>query len=88
MTSMNISLPEELKAFVEERVARGGYSTASEYMRELIRRDQNRARIEARIIEGLESGPPIEIDEAYWEAKRRRLEERRGEKYQAGEAAP
>ncbi len=42
MTSMNISLPEPLKLFVEEQVSRNGYSTASEYLRELIRERQRR----------------------------------------------
>ena len=37
MTSMNISLPEDLRAFVERKVGRGGYSSMSEYLRELIR---------------------------------------------------
>jgi antitoxin ParD1/3/4 len=43
MTTMNVSLPDEMKAFVEEQVQRGGYSTASEYLRELIRDAQKQA---------------------------------------------
>lgn len=39
MSTMNISLPSALRVFVDEQVARGGYSTSSEYVRELIRRD-------------------------------------------------
>ena len=39
MTTMNISLPDEMRAFVEEQLKSGGYSTASEYIRDLIRRD-------------------------------------------------
>jgi antitoxin ParD1/3/4 len=42
MSTMNISLPEGLKAFVDELVQTEGYGTSSEYMRELIRRDQER----------------------------------------------
>ena len=42
MSTMNISLPELLKAFVDERVSTDGYSTSSEYVRELIRADQVR----------------------------------------------
>jgi antitoxin ParD1/3/4 len=41
LTSMNISLPEELKTYVEEQ-AKGGFSTPSEFVRELIRQDQKR----------------------------------------------
>ncbi len=44
MTSLNISLPESLKAFVEEKVRKGGYGTASEYVRELIRAARKRVR--------------------------------------------
>jgi len=39
MSTMNISLPETLKAFVDEQVSRRGYGTSSEYVRELIRKD-------------------------------------------------
>ncbi len=47
MTTMNISLPDSLKAFVEEQVAKRNHSTTSEYVRELIRRDQDRTRLRA-----------------------------------------
>ena len=43
MTSMNISLPEPLKLFVEEQVSKGGYGTASEYLGDLIREAQRRS---------------------------------------------
>src|ERR1700747_1455047 len=58
MTSMNISLPEPLKLFVEEQVSKGGYSTASEYLRELIREAQRRTERrewEAKLLAGLQS---------------------------------
>ena len=47
-TTMNVSLPETMKSFVEERLDEGGYSTASEYIRDLIRADQKR-RAEAQL---------------------------------------
>lgn len=40
MSTMNISLPESLKAFVDDQVSQRGYGTSSEYLRELIRKDQ------------------------------------------------
>lgn len=58
MQSMNISLPEPLKEFVELQIVSGRYSSASEYIRELIREDErNRAeeRLEALLLRGLES---------------------------------
>jgi antitoxin ParD1/3/4 len=42
MTSLNISLPEALKKYVEGQVASGDWGTPSEYVRELIRRDKER----------------------------------------------
>lgn len=41
-TTMNVSLPDTMKSFVEERLASDGYGTISEYIRELIRADQKR----------------------------------------------
>ena len=57
MQSMNISLPEPLKQFVEGQIASGRYSSISEYVRELIREDEKRKaeeRLEALLVEGLE----------------------------------
>ena len=79
MTSLNISLPQSLKEFVEERVKEGGYSTPSEYVRQLLREDQKRRteeKLEALLLEGLNSGEPIEITPEYWEKKRKQLIER------------
>jgi antitoxin ParD1/3/4 len=58
-TSMNVSLPETLKEYVQERVAEGLYSNPSDYVRALIRTDmKRRAReeLEALLLEGLNSG--------------------------------
>ena len=57
MESMNISLPTPLKRFVDEQIAAGLYSSASEYVRDLIRGDEKRRaeeRLEALLLEGLE----------------------------------
>ncbi len=43
MTSMNVSLPEQMKDWVEQRIAIGQYNNASEYIRDLIRQDQAKA---------------------------------------------
>jgi antitoxin ParD1/3/4 len=68
MTSMNISLPDELKRYVEAQT-KAGYSTPSEYVRELIREDQKRRaqqRLEDLLFEGLGSGEPVVADEKFW----------------------
>jgi antitoxin ParD1/3/4 len=75
MTSMNISLPEPLKLFVEEQVNKGGYSTASEYLRELIREAQRRTErqeLEAKLLAGLQS-PTSEMTADDWTALRERI---------------
>jgi len=82
--TMNIALPESLKQFVLTEVSRGGYSTASEYVRELIRADQkrkSRERLEALILEGLQSGEPAEMTAEDWEELRRRVWQRHAGKH-------
>lgn len=58
MQSMNISIPDPLKRFVDGEIAKGRYSSASEYVRELIRADEKRKaeeQLEALLLEGLSS---------------------------------
>lgn len=79
MTTLNISLPESMWAFIDEQIAKGGYSTASEYIRQLIRQDQKQAaqmKIEAMLLEGIDSGDRIEVTDEWWENKRTELVER------------
>lgn len=83
MASLNISLPQTLKDFVEEQVEHGGYSTPSEFIRELLRDNQKRRaeeRLEALLLQGLNSGDPVEITPEFWERKRLALIERHGKK--------
>ena len=57
MSTMNISLPEALKTFVDEQVKQRGYGTSSEYVRELIRRDQDRTHLRGLLLAGASSAP-------------------------------
>jgi antitoxin ParD1/3/4 len=66
MTTMNISLPEPLKAFVDEQVARGAYGSTSEYVRELIRRDRERSRLRDLLLAGAESPVDVDVDDAFF----------------------
>lgn len=64
MQTMNISLPDTLKDFVEEQVSTGSYSSASEYMRELLRAAQERKaneKLERLLLDGMNSGPGIPL---------------------------
>ncbi|MGV8856833.1 MAG: type II toxin-antitoxin system ParD family antitoxin [Devosia sp.] len=66
MATMNVSLPDPMKAWVEAQADQGQYSNASDYVRDLIRRDQERkmaiAALQAAITEGIESGTPEPFD--------------------------
>jgi len=73
MTTMNVSLPESLKAFVDDQVAARGYGTSSEYVRDLIRKDQDRERLRGLLLEGAASPPAAPADAAYFDALRDRL---------------
>ena len=57
MTSLNISLPDPLKAYVEERVATGDFGTPSEFIRNLIRQDKelHRSRLETELLDALQT---------------------------------
>ena len=70
MGTMNISLPDSLKAFVEDQVAARGYSTSSEYVRELIRREQDRAELRGLLLEGAASSAAVTVDSAYFRSLR------------------
>jgi antitoxin ParD1/3/4 len=74
MSTMNISLPGELKAFVDEQVQQRGYGTSSEYVRELIRRDQDRQQLRGLLLAGAASAPTVPVDGTYFEALRRRAQ--------------
>jgi antitoxin ParD1/3/4 len=78
---MSFALPEELRAYVDERVASGEYGNTSEYLRELIRRDrQDQAvnRLRELVVEGLESGDPVPLsDDRVKQLRRKALGSRR-----------
>jgi antitoxin ParD1/3/4 len=76
MATMNISLPDELKAFLDQRIETEGYGSSSEYMRELIRRDRDRVALRQYLLEGIESKPAGRMDAAYFAGLRRSLGKR------------
>jgi len=71
---MHISLPEPLKAWVEKQIARHGFGTASEYVRQLLREEQKRQaqeKLEGMLLEGLDSGPMTPMTRKDWDDVRR-----------------
>lgn len=73
MTTMNVSLPESLRDFVDQQVSRAGYSTSSEYVRELIRRDQERHHLRSLMLDGAASPVVGEPDARYFAGLRQRI---------------
>ena len=64
-TTMNISLPDSMKAFIDERLSKDGYGTVSEYVRELIRADQKRReeeKLETLLLQRLQGDSELELD--------------------------
>lgn len=73
MSTMNISLPDSLKSFVDEQVSERGFGTSSEYVRELIRKDQDRQRLRGLLLAGAASAPGSPANAAYFEGLRDRV---------------
>src|SRR5258708_3974176 len=74
MPTMNISLPDRLKGFVEEQVGSGRYGSVSDYIRDLIRDDEKRkaqANLEALLMEGIQSSQPTGMTRKDWDDIRR-----------------
>jgi antitoxin ParD1/3/4 len=86
MQTMNISLPDPLKRYIEEQVSAGGYSSVSEYVRELLRADQQRkaeARLEELVLEGLQS-ESLEVTPEMWEELHQTLRARAQARHNVG----
>ncbi|QMW23326.1 type II toxin-antitoxin system ParD family antitoxin [Sandaracinobacteroides saxicola] len=66
MTTMNISLPDSLKQFVDRQIAEGGFGTSSEYVRSLIRLDQDRQMLRQLMLDGASSPAAEPVDAGYF----------------------
>jgi antitoxin ParD1/3/4 len=73
MSTMNISIPAALKTFVDEQVSQRGYGTSSEYVRELIRKDQDRRQLHSLLLEGARSAPTQAVTPNYFDSLRDRV---------------
>ena len=79
MAVVNISLPDQMKSYIDERLTEGRFSSTSEYFRDLVREDQQRRaseRLETLLLEGLESGEPVDVTDEYIQQKRADLMQR------------
>lgn len=78
-SSLNISLPEEMKQYVDQQVEGGGFGTVSEYFRHLIRDDQRRRfreDVDAKLLAALDGSPPVEMTKQWREERRAELKKR------------
>jgi antitoxin ParD1/3/4 len=73
MSTMNISLAETLETFVDTQVSQRGYGTSSEYVRELIRKDQDRLQLREKLLAGASSAPTMPVDVAYFDRLREQV---------------
>ena len=79
MSSLNISVPESLRKFIEQRTKETNHSTPTKYIRSLIREDQRRAKnkgLTKLLQEGLDSGPATEMTSEDWADIKREVQAR------------
>jgi antitoxin ParD1/3/4 len=87
MPTLNISLPEPMRVYVKRQMKSGGFSTASEYVRALIREDQRQRaqeHLESMLLEGLGSGEAKKMTQEDWKELRREVGKRVGERPSRG----
>jgi antitoxin ParD1/3/4 len=78
-TTMNVSLPAPVRRWIADRVSEGGYGSTSEYVRELVRKDQvaaERRRIDDLLVEAIEAGPSEPMTRDDWNAIRAEVSRR------------
>lgn len=76
MATMNISLPDELKEFVDQQVLEHAYGSSSEYLRELIRMQRDAQSLRALLLDGAESGPAVAMEADFFDGMRARAHQR------------
>jgi antitoxin ParD1/3/4 len=92
MANLNLTLPDDMQAFVEAEAARRGFDTVDAYLRAVIRdaqeQEARRSRVDALLLEGLDSGPATPLVDSDWDDIIRRLEERHAARQGGPDAAP
>ena len=79
MASLHVSLSDEMRSFVDHQVQSGSYHNHSEYVRDLIRHDQERQaqkRVDSLLLEGLQSGEPVPLSKNDWQEIRDEVKDR------------
>ena len=78
MSSVTVTLPDALRAFIDREVEAEGYANAADYIRELVRRERDRVMLRALLMEGPDSGPPAAVDDEWFASVRATLRSRGG----------
>jgi len=73
MVAVTFSIPEDLQVFIEGQTVKNGFHSTDDYLRNLLGREREREQLEGMILEGLDSGKPIEVNDDWWEQKRSNL---------------
>lgn len=76
MATMNISLPDDLKAFVDAQVAEHAYGSTSEYLRDLIRKQRDVEKLRGMLLDGFNSGPATPMEPDFFDKMRERAHAR------------
>ncbi|MBB3842801.1 antitoxin ParD1/3/4 [Xanthomonas arboricola] len=77
---MNISLPDELKQFVDQQVQEHAYGSSSEYLRELIRKQRDVEQLRGLLLDGVNSGPAVATEPDFFDKMRERAQARAASK--------
>ena len=83
MKTIDVSLPDTMRDYIEEQVRTEGYGSVSEYIYDLVRRDQKRKaqqRLEALLLEGLDSGKATPMSERDWTEIRQAVRDKLNQK--------
>ncbi len=75
---MNVTLPDSMREWIETQAQMYGHSSPDGYVTELLREERQRLQsdIDQKLIEGLDSGDPVEINDEFWAERQRILAER------------
>lgn len=76
MATMNISLPDELKQFIDAQVTEHGYGSTSEYLRDLVRKQRDVEKLRGILLEGVSSGPATPMEPDFFDKMRERAHAR------------
>lgn len=76
MVTMNISLPDDLKSFIDAQVAEHAYGSTSEYLRDLIRKQRDIEKLRGMLLDGFNSGPATPMEPDFFEKMRKRAQAR------------